>query len=247
MWRPRLLLPDARRRAGTHDSVDLLLVLAVDVSASISAEEARMQQRGYRAGLRHPLVLGAIASGPVGAIGVAAVAWAGLGFQKLVVPWRRIVGMRDAQAWGEALSTAWAPVPEEAAAEAFPNGSLTCISRAIDFSRDVLARAPWDAPRRVIDVSGDGPNNEGPPVEEARDRAVAEGTTINGLTIEGDPELARMFGAGARLADYYRDAVIGGPSAFVVVAEDIRAFGDAVRRKLILEIADGHGAEGRAL
>jgi len=103
----------------------------------------------------------------------------------------------------------------------------------------VLLHAPWDAARRVIDVSGDGPNNEGPPAEEARDRAVAAGITINGLAIEGDSDVTLVLGAGATLTEYYRDAVIGGPGAFVVTAENIRAFAEAIRRKLIQEIA-GH-------
>ena len=246
MQRPRVRIPGAARPAEMHDRVDLLLVLAVDASASISAEEARMQQRGYQRALPHPQVLDAIASGPLGAIAIATVAWAGLGFQKLVLPWTRIAGRRDAEAWGDALATAWLPVPDEAASEAFPNGSLTCISRGIDFSRRLFAQAAWDAPRRVIDVSGDGPNNEGPPVEEARDRAIAAGITINGLAVEGDPEVERILGPGARLADYYRDAVIGGPGAFVEVAESIRDFGHAIRRKLILEIAAGPDAGGAA-
>lgn len=247
MQRRAFMLPRPPRPVATYDRADLLLVLAIDMSYSISPEDGRLQLEGYGAALRDARVLDAIAAGIHGAIGLAAVAWAGIGFQRVLVPWTWITERSDAEAWGRDLARAWEPTREEAAAEAFPNGAATCISRGIDFAAAMLDAAPWGSWRRVIDVSGDGPNNEGPPVEEARDRAVAEGITINGLAIEGDPEVARLLGPGATLTAYYRQSVTGGPGAFVVTAEDTRAFARAVRRKLILEIsgrAPGDAASG---
>jgi hypothetical protein len=137
----------------------------------------------------------------------------------------RIAGAMEARAWSEKLAEA-------------PRASLswTSISSGLDFSRTVLEQAPFDATRRVIDVSGDGVNNSGGPVEMARDRLVAEGITINGLPIVNDrPTFGRM--PPVPLDEYYRESVIGGPGAFVIVAEDFQSFGQAVKRKLIREIA----------
>ena len=111
------------------------------------------------------------------------------------------------------------------------------MSGGIEFSRRVLAEAPWQAARRVIDVSGDGVNNSGPPAEEARDRAVAEGITINGLPIPNDRPPFGLLPA-VPLDEYYRESVVGGPGAFVIVVEEFESFGAAVRRKLVREISD---------
>jgi hypothetical protein len=121
--------------------------------------------------------------------------------------------------------------------------SWTSLSGALKFSRLVLASAPFEGTRRVIDVSGDGANNNGPPAEEERDRLIAEGVTINGLPIINERPNFGMRPE-ENLETYYRNAVIGGPGAFLVVAGDFAAFGDAVRRKLVQEIA---GAPGRNL
>jgi hypothetical protein len=161
----------------------------------------------------------------IGAVGLAYVEWAGAEYQRLVLPWTRIAGASQAHRWSEALAEA-------------PRASLswTSVSGALDFSASVLADAPFEATRRVIDVSGDGVNNSGGPVELARDRVVAEGITINGLPIVNDrPTFGRM--PPVPLDEYYRDSVIGGPGAFVIVAEDFSSFGLAVKRKLIREIA----------
>ncbi|MCK8784312.1 DUF1194 domain-containing protein [Roseomonas sp. NAR14] len=214
-----------RRARADSDPVDVLLVLAVDVSRSVDDEEARLQRQGYRAALTDPRVLEVIRGGMMGAIGLAYVEWAGFDYQRLAIPWTRIADVQDADAWGGTL-------------EALPRNSLswTSISGGIEFSRRVLGESPWEGMRRVIDVSGDGVNNSGPPAEVARDRAVAEGITINGLPIVNDrPTFGRM--TPVPLDQYYRDSVIGGPGAFLVVAEDFDAFGQAVRRKLIREIA----------
>jgi hypothetical protein len=207
------------------EPVDVLLVLAVDVSRSVDDDEARLQREGYRAAVSDPQVVEAIRGGMIGAIGLAYVEWAGAEYQRQVLPWTRISGAAEARAWSETLAEA-------------PRASLswTSISGGLDFSRTVLAQAPYEATRRVIDVSGDGVNNSGGPVELARDRLVAEGVTINGLPIVNDrPTFGRM--PPIPLDEYYRDSVIGGAGAFVIVAEDFQSFGNAVKRKLIREIA----------
>lgn len=219
-------LPPAGRPArASGDPVDLLLVLAVDVSRSVDEDEARLQREGYRAAMIDPAVTEAIRGGMLGAIAVAYVEWAGIEYQRVVLPWQRIASAADAQSWSEKLAEA-------------PRASLswTSISGALDFSRRVMAEAPFEATRKVIDVSGDGVNNSGGPVEAARDRAVADGITVNGLPIVNDrPTFGRM--PPVPLDEYYRDSVIGGPGAFVIVAEDFNSFGNAVKRKLIREIA----------
>ena len=207
------------------EPVDMLLVLAVDVSRSIDEDEARLQREGYRAGVCDGRVVEAITRGMLGAIGVAYVEWAGFEYQRLVLPWQRIAGQADANLWAAKLAEA-------------PRASLswTSISGGIDFSRRVLAEAPFEATRRVIDVSGDGVNNSGRGVERARDEAVADGVIINGLPIINDrPTFGRA--PPMPLDQYFQQSVIGGFGSFMVVAEDFEAFGTAVRRKLIREIA----------
>jgi hypothetical protein len=171
-------------------------------------------------------VVEAVRGGVVGAIGLAYVEWAGIEHQRLVLPWTRIAGQADAEDWAAALGQA-------------PRVSLswTSVSGGIEFSRRVLGEAPWQAMRRVIDVSGDGVNNSGPPAEEARDRAVAEGITINGLPILNDRPGFGFLPA-VPLDEYYRENVVGGPGAFVIAVEEFESFGVAVRRKLIREISD---------
>lgn len=229
---PLVLAP--RRAAAQGDPVDVLLILAVDVSRSVDDDEARLQREGYRTAVSDPQVLEAIRGGMIGAIGLAYVEWAGAEYQRLVLPWARIGSPGEARAWSERLAEA-------------PRSSLswTSISGGLDFARGVLAQAPFDGTRRVIDVSGDGVNNSGGPVELARDRLVAEGVTINGLPIVNDrPTFGRM--PPVPLDDYFRDSVIGGDGAFVVVAEDFQSFGQAVKRKLIREIAALPTAGGAA-
>jgi hypothetical protein len=221
-----LALPARRTRA--EEPVDVALVLAVDVSRSIDEDEARLQREGYRAAVSDPRVVEAIRGGMMGAIAIAYTEWAGIEFQRLVLPWTRIASARDAEAWAGALAQA-------------PRTSLswTSISGALDHARRVMGECPYEATRKVIDISGDGVNNSGPPAEAARDRAVAEGITINGLPILNDrPTFGRP--PPMPLDQYFRESVIGGPGAFMIPAEDFEAFGQAVRRKLIREIA-GHG------
>jgi hypothetical protein len=208
-----------------EEPVDTLLVLAVDISRSVDEDEAKLQREGYRNGVSDPRVVEAMLGGVLGSVGLAYVEWAGSEYQRLVLPWRRIASPQDAQAWAEALAEA-------------PRQSLswTSISGALEFSAQVLAKAPFEGTRRVIDISGDGVNNSGPPPEPTRDRLVSEGIVINGLPIVNDrPTYGR--GPQVPLDRYYRDSVIGGTGAFLVVAEDFDSFGLAVRRKLIREIA----------
>ncbi len=227
-----LALPARVRTAGaqtagaqTAGPVDLQLVVAVDVSRSIDEEEARLQREGYRAAMADPRVVAAMTGGMLGAVAVAYVEWAGFAYQQLVLPWTRIGSGAEAAAWSERLRRS----PRQSV-------SWTSISGALMFSRRVLAECPWEGTRRVIDVSGDGVNNNGPPAEGERDRLVAEGVVINGLPIVNDrPNFGAM--PGRELEPYYRESVIGGPGSFLIVAEDFAAFGDAIRRKLIQEIA----------
>jgi hypothetical protein len=208
-----------------EEPVDVLLVLAVDVSRSVDEDEARLQREGYRNAVSDPVVVEAIRGGMIGAIGIAYVEWAGAEYQRLVLPWTRIAGQGDAFAWATRLDEA-------------PRASLswTSISGALDFSHRVLVEAPFEGTRRVVDVSGDGVNNSGGPVEVARDKLLADGVTINGLPIMNDrPTFGRL--PPVPLDEYFRESVVGGPGAFVIPAEDFQAFGNAVKRKLIREIA----------
>jgi len=207
------------------EPVDVLLVLAVDVSRSIDEDEARLQREGYRNAVSDSRVVEVVRRGMIGAIGLAYVEWAGFEYQRLVLPWTRISSQREADAWASALAEA-------------PRASLswTSISGGIDFARRALDEAPFEGTRRVIDLSGDGVNNSGRPVEAARDEAVAQGIIINGLPIINDrPTFGRM--QQVPLDQYFQNNVIGGAGAFMIVAEDFDAFGTAVRRKLIREIA----------
>jgi hypothetical protein len=177
-----------------------------------------LQKQGYAAAFRNPRVLNAIRSGLSQAIAVTMLQWTGPRLQVHVVPWMVV---KDA-ASAEALAAAIESVPRKLF------GGGTSISGAIDYARLLLAQAPYDPARRVIDVSGDGSNNSGRPVGLARDEAVRAGIGINGLPIlTVEPDLDR----------YYRDFVIGGPGAFMVPATSYETFAEAIIKKLINEIA----------
>jgi hypothetical protein len=218
-------MPGLRPAWAAEEAVDVALVLAVDVSRSIDEDEARLQREGYRVAVSDPVVIAAIRGGMIGAVSIAYVEWAGIEYQRTVIPWRRIANQADADGWAAELAVA-------------PRSSLswTSISGGIRHSRQVMAECPWEATRKVIDVSGDGVNNSGPPADQQRDAALAEGITINGLPIINDrPTFGRL--PPVPLDDYYRENVIGGPGHFMIVAEDFESFGVAVKRKLIREIA----------
>ena len=212
--------------AGAELPVDLELALGVDVSGSIDAEEARLQREGYIAAFRHPSLIRAIRAGILGQIAVAYFEWAGFGHMKVIAGWTIIGDKAGADGFAARLT---GEPPETA--------SRTAISDAIDFVVPFFDRNGFQGTRRVFDVSGDGPNNWGDLVTDSRDRAVASGITINGLPIMNDRPTRGGWPPMPNLDLYYRNCVIGGPGAFMVVANNFRDFATAVRRKLILEIA----------
>ena len=213
------------------DGVDMLLVLAADVSRSIDDGEFALQRKGYAAALGDPSVLKAITGGPNRAIALCYVEWSGVGEQKTVVEWTVIHDGEDAAVVAAAILAA-------------PRSFLarTSISEAIDFSAARLATAPVAADRKVIDISGDGTSNAGRPVTEARDEALAKGFTINGLAIintKAGPGFFTHTQPPGGLPAYYKDNVIGGPGAFVLTVENFDTFSEAMTRKLLSEIAGG--------
>ena len=209
-------------------NTDLLLVLAADVSRSIDESEFELQRKGYTAALTDPRVLAAIRGGTNGTIAVCFVEWSGAGEQMVVVDWTVIHDDEDAGALAAAIL---------AAPRSFVG--RTSISGAIDFAMERFAAAKAHSNRRIIDISGDGTNNSGRPVTEARDQALAEGVTINGLAIVNDrpnPGYAFHTQPPGGLPEWYRQNVIGGPGAFLRVVEDFRSFADAMTNKLVSEI-----------
>jgi hypothetical protein len=219
------LLAPRLARAQPAAEVDLALVLAADTSHSMQHAELVLQRQGYAMALRDAEVLAAIGSGPAGAIGVLYLEWSSAGDQSVLLPWTRLADAEQAAIVADRLEAA----PLRA-------GMQTSISAAIAMGRRLLATTPFQPVRRVIDISGDGENNHGVPVEQERDLAVEEGITINGLPILRHGQRAAP-GAEVMLLAHYRDQVIGGPGAFVMPADGFGAFADAIRRKLVLEIA----------
>ena len=212
------------------EPVDLLLVLAADVSRSVDSQKFQLQREGYAAALNNPRVLEAIQSGRRGRIAVLFLEWSGFGNQKVVIDWMLIDGPKAGQAFGDRLLES----PRSFA-------DRTSISGGIDVAVAQLASAPFSSDRRTIDVSGDGTNNAGRDVGQARDEALALGISINGLAILSEtplpwnPEHTNPPGG---LAKYYRDNVIGGPGSFVLEAKDFGSFGEAIVKKMIAEVAD---------
>lgn len=224
-----LVLPDPQPHAAAQSPArtDLLLVLAVDVSLSMDLEEQRLQRDGYVAAFRDASIWKAIASGPTGRIAVTYMEWAGPGFENVVIGWTLIDGPLTAQAFADDL-----------ASKPISRARFTSISSALAFSQRLIEASPFDAPRRVIDVSGDGPNNAGLPVLEARDAVLAAGTVINGL-----PITIKIGGSFSQfdiqnLDQYYADCVIGGPGAFSLPVRERDQLIETIRRKLLLEIAN---------
>jgi Protein of unknown function (DUF1194) len=215
--------------ARAAEEVDLLLVLSSDVSRSIDAPKFKLQRDGYAAAIINPRVIQAIRSGALGKIAVSFVEWSGVGAQKVVIDWTIIQDEASAKDFS-------AQVIE--APRAFAD--RTSISGGIDFAMAQLARAPFRANRRTIDVSGDGTNNAGRDVTDARDEALKQGVTINGLVILSERPMswnADHTNPPGGLDNYYRNNVMGGPGAFVLVAENFESFGQAILNKLIAEIA----------
>ena len=217
--------------ARAETEVDLALVIAVDISFSMDPDEQRLQREGFIQAFRSSIVHDAIRRGAVGRIGVTFVEWAGSGDQRIVIPWTLLDGPGTAIAFADDL-----------AARPTRRAARTSVSGAIDFAAKLLTESDLVTARKVIDVSGDGPNNQGRSVIAAREDAMRRGITINGLPIMlKEPGYFDL----ADLDLYYRDCVIGGPGAFMVPARDRDQFVAAVKTKIIMEIAS-NAVPGRA-
>jgi len=211
---------------GPHaPSVNVELVIAVDVSYSMDMDELAVQREGYAQAIVSKDFLQALKAGSGGKVAVTYFEWSMSGDEKLIIPWRVIDGPESADAVAAEIMKA--PVRR---------GSSTSISGAINFAAKLFEENPYRGLRRVIDISGDGPNNDGVPVTGARDAALAKGIVINGLPIMvKEPSLATTDIANLDL--YYEDCVIGGPGAFIITIRDREKFQEAIRTKLVLEVA----------
>ena len=210
--------------AATTD-VDVELVIAVDVSYSMDPDEQALQREGYIVGLTSPEFLNALQQGAHGRIAVTYFEWAGATDQRIVVPWRLIDGPAAAKAFTDAI-----------AAAPYRRAYRTSISGALHFAQPLFETSGFRGLRRVIDVSGDGVNNQGDLVAIVRDTVLERGITINGLPIL----LKRPSPATMDIEDldiYYEDCVIGGPGAFVIPIRERDQFREATRTKLVQEIA----------
>lgn len=229
------LAPSAARAA---EPVDLMLILAADVSRSITPEKFQLQRNGYAAAMSDPRVMDAIRSGRNGRIAAMFVEWSGMDNQRVVIDWTLIGDTATAKGFGDRLVEA----PRSFA-------DRTSISAGIDFAMKQFALSPYQSTRRTIDVSGDGTNNAGRDVTAARDDAVAKGITINGLVIltetpmPWNPDHTNPPGG---LENWYRNNVIGGPGAFVMAAKNFNSFGEAIVSKMIAEVSQAHAPPGQA-
>ena len=220
-----MLLPIGSASA---EKVDLELILAVDISGSVDAYEGRLQREGYLRALVHPTVIRAITSGERRKIAVTYVEWAGGHIQRTVVDWTVIRDAASARAFAARISKV--PLVTE---------YWTSISGLIDYAMRRFAANPHKGTRRVIDISGDGPNNAGGQLAPARARALAKGVVINGLPIV-NKRIQPWGGSPYRnLGRYYATKVIGGPGSFHIIARGFKDFGRAIRIKLLREIAGG--------
>jgi hypothetical protein len=219
-WPARLIARDG------PTEVDVELVLAVDISYSMDLEEQRLQREGYIKALTSPDVLNAIRNGPNGKIAVTYFEWAGANTQRIVVPWQTIDGPETADAFVAKLAAA--PISR---------WYRTSVSGAILYGQELFENNGYHAVRRVLDISGDGPNNHGILVEDARDRALKAGIVINGLPIMVNNGRRSVFDMND-LDDYYTDCVIGGPGAFMIAITERDQFVSATRQKILREIAD---------
>jgi hypothetical protein len=219
-------------RAGPHvaaekdaQNVDVELILAVDVSYSMDMDELAIQREGYAQAIQSKEFLQALKAGPSGRIAVTYFEWAASTDQKIIIPWRLIDGPETADA-----------VAAEILKTPIRRASRTSISGAINFAMPLFDEDPYHGLRRVIDISGDGPNNNGSPVTLSRDAALEKGIVINGLPIMvKEPSYSTMDID--NLDFYYEDCVIGGPGSFVVPIKDREKFKEAIRTKLLLEVA----------
>ncbi|WP_420563546.1 DUF1194 domain-containing protein [Thalassobaculum sp.] len=215
VWSAALLLTAPAARAQTP--VDLALVLAVDSSASVDESEFALQRDGLAQAFRDPEVIKAIESGPYKRIAVAVVEWAGHAEQIVDIPWTVVDGAAGSLTLADRIDGLQRQILTGA----------TSIAGALTFAHSLLLSHPFEADRLVIDLSGDGRNNQGPPVETVRQGIVLQGVTINGLAIVNEHPTLNY---------YFEDRVIGGTAAFVEVANDYADYPRAIRRKLIREI-----------
>ena len=224
-----LLLLTVQPPARAREPVDLLLALVTDVSRSIDDTEFTLEKNGYQTAFTSGDVLAAIKAGPVGAIAVIYIEFASTYEVRTVLDWTVIRDEATASAFVERL---------RAAPRSF--WGRTAIGAGMDRALQAMAAAPFEAPRQVIDVCGDGTNNTGPDVASVRDRAVESGLVVNGLAIINENPVAWSFAhvqPPGGLANYYRENVTGGPGSFVLEMHDFRSFGTAMTRKLVNEIA----------
>jgi hypothetical protein len=219
------LKPQLAQSKDNASTVDVELILAVDVSYSMDMDELAIQREGYAQAIVSKEFLQALKSLPNGRIAITYFEWAASSDQKIIIPWRLIDGPETADA-----------VSNEILKTPIRRASRTSISGAIYFAMPLFDENPYHGLRRVIDISGDGPNNNGTPVTGARDEALAKGITINGLPIMvKEPSYSTMDID--NLDFYYEDCVIGGPGSFVVSIKDREKFKEAIRTKLLLEVA----------
>jgi hypothetical protein len=212
-------------RAVAQTRVDLELVIAVDVSLSMDLDEQRLQREGYVAAFRDPEIHKAIASGAYGRIAVVYVEWAGPHWQSVIIPWTVVDSPAAARAFADRLEAQ--PISRE---------RWTSIGGALQFAKGLLAGRAAVGTRRVVDVSGDGPNNAGPPVLAARDALLGDGVVINGLPIMLKAGMPSFYDI-PDLDRYYANCVIGGPGSFMVPVKHVSELKEAIRRKLLLEIS----------
>jgi len=222
-------ISDFPGKAANSVEVDVELVMAVDISYSMDMDELALQREGYAQAIASREFLSALKQGTHGKVAVTLVEWAGVADQRVVIPWRLIDSPETAQA-----------VSEEMARAPVRRAFRTSISGALMFSSGLFENNGYRGLRRVIDVSGDGTNNQGPLVTQVRDDVVARGIVINGLPImlkEPQPNSIDI----KDLDIYYEDCVIGGPGAFVVPIREREKFKEAIRTKLVLDIARHDG------
>jgi Protein of unknown function (DUF1194) len=217
--------PKLVQEGDSRPTVDIELILAVDVSYSMDLDELAVQREGYAEAIQSKEFLQALKTLPNGKVAVTYFEWAASNDQKIIIPWRVIDGPESADA-----------VADEILKTPVRRASRTSISGAIYFAMPLFDQDPYRGLRRVIDISGDGPNNNGAPVTGARDEALSKGITINGLPIMvKEPSYSTMDID--NLDWYYEDCVIGGPGSFVVSIKDREKFKEAIRTKLLLEVA----------
>lgn len=222
-----LILSALPAAAQDKKEVDLSLAMAIDISGSIDPDEARLQREGYVQAFRDPLIVKAILSGPNGRIAVAYFEWSDSWMQKLLIDWTLL----DSEAAIQTFATRLSQAPISIARR-------TSISGAIRYAIPLFGRSPYEAQRKVLDISGDGSNNDGGLVTEMRHEALKDRIVINGLPIMNDRPNPFGFPSETDLDRYYLHCVIGGPRAFVEVANNFEDFPRAVRKKLLQEVAD---------